>query len=94
VSAISRKHTEAREVLLPKILRDVAVPRVQGEVSAMVMGHVHEPYHVRTESRDFLIIGDWIDNLTHVRLEDGQFGLYRLVEGSYRKEAAEPWPPA
>ena len=77
VSAMSRKHTTAREVLLPKIIRDIALPRVRGPVDGMVMGHVHEPVHYRWEQRDFLIIGDWIENFTHVRLVDGEFQLMR-----------------
>jgi UDP-2,3-diacylglucosamine hydrolase len=76
-SAFSRGFTEPRAVLLPKILRDVAAPHLRGEVSAMIMGHVHYPAHYRGEGRDFLIIGDWIENFTYVRMEKGEFSLCR-----------------
>ncbi|MEZ4653558.1 MAG: UDP-2,3-diacylglucosamine diphosphatase [Candidatus Eisenbacteria bacterium] len=47
-SRLSRdSRDDTREVLLPKIVRDVVRPRVGGPVSAMVMGHVHEPTHYR-----------------------------------------------
>ena len=92
VSSLSRRHTQAREVLLPKILRDVARPRIQGEVSAMVMGHVHEPAHFRGDGRDFLIIGDWIENFTHVRMIDGEFRLLRRNGESYDLVPSEPFP--
>ncbi len=91
-SAVSRKHTEAREVLLPKILRDVARPRIQGEVSAMLMGHVHYPAHYQGGNRDFLIIGDWMDSLTHVRQNGDRFTLYRLEGDRHVPIPPEPFP--
>lgn len=92
VSALSRRHTQAREILLPRIVRDVATPRIQGEITAMIMGHVHEPVHYRQEGKDFLIIGDWITNFTHVRMEAGEFALYRLEEGKQVRVPPEAWP--
>ncbi|MFN8547955.1 MAG: UDP-2,3-diacylglucosamine diphosphatase [Candidatus Eisenbacteria bacterium] len=92
VSSISRKHTTAREVLLPRIVRDIALPRVIGEVDAMVMGHVHEPVHYQWSGRDFLIIGDWIENFTHVRMVEGQFHLMRRSGEGYVRVAPEAPP--
>jgi UDP-2,3-diacylglucosamine hydrolase len=93
VSALSRRHTEAREIILPKIVRDIARPRVQGETTAMVMGHVHEPVHYQGKGLDFLLIGDWITSFTHVRLEGGEFSLYRMEQGRHVRISPEPWPP-
>lgn len=93
VSGYSRKHTEAREVILARIVREVVRPRVRGEVTAMVMGHVHEPAHLCGEGRDFVLLGDWMDSMTHARLERGRFTLYRLDGASHRPVAAEPFPP-
>lgn len=93
VSSTSRKHTKVREVLLGKILRDVALPTLRGDVEAMVMGHVHEPAHFRSGGREFLIIGDWIEKFTHVRMIDGQFELYRRrPDGGHDRIPAEPFP--
>jgi len=92
VSSTSRKHTKQREVLLPKILRDVARPRIQGGIEAMVMGHVHEPVHYRGEGRDFLINGDWIESFTHIRMDEGVFRLWRRESGRQVEIAAEPFP--
>jgi UDP-2,3-diacylglucosamine hydrolase len=94
VSAWSHKHTETREVLLPKVLRDIAAQRLGGDVSAMVMGHIHEPAHFQAGGKDFLLIGDWMDAFTHVRLEAGRFGLYQWTETGELHLSAEPFPPA
>ena len=93
VSAFSHKHTQAREVILARLLRDVAGPRLRGGVSAMLMGHVHETAHYRDGARDFILCGDWMDNLTHVRMQHGSFTLLRLeADGSHRPLASEPFP--
>ena len=94
-SRLSRdSRDDLREALLPKIVRDVVNARVGGPVSAMVMGHVHEPVHFRDENREFLLIGDWIENFTHVRMERGDFQLFRRREdGAQERLPAEPFPP-
>jgi UDP-2,3-diacylglucosamine hydrolase len=89
VSSLSRRHTEPREVLIPKIVRDVAAPRLRAGVDAVVMGHVHEPAHLRLPGGDFLIIGDWMTNFTYVALDEGRFSLHRYLPGS----ADEVIPP-
>lgn len=93
VSAFSHKHTQAREVILARLLRDVAIPRLQDGVTAMLMGHVHEPAHFRDGTRDYILCGDWMDNLTHVRMQGGAFTLLQLEpDGSHRVLASEPFP--
>jgi UDP-2,3-diacylglucosamine hydrolase len=92
ISAISRKHTEPREIILPRIVRDIARPRLRGEVNAMLMGHVHEPAHFRADGLDFLVIGDWLESFSHVRMEDGRFALYKLEHGAHVSQPAVPFP--
>jgi UDP-2,3-diacylglucosamine hydrolase len=92
VSGYSHKHTEARERVLGRILRGVVTPRLRGEVTAMVMGHVHEPAHLCGDGRDFVLLGDWMDQMTHARLEGGRFTLYQLDGATHRPVAAEPFP--
>jgi UDP-2,3-diacylglucosamine hydrolase len=93
VSGCSRKHTETRDVILARILRDVVQPRLRGEVTAMIMGHVHEPAHFQGDGRDFLLLGDWMDNMTHARLEQGRFTLYRLDGTQHVALEPEPFRP-
>jgi UDP-2,3-diacylglucosamine hydrolase len=92
VSAFSHKHTEAREILLPRVLRDIAARRLRDGVTAMVMGHIHEPAHFQGNGKDFLLIGDWMDAFTHVRLEGGRFGLFRLDGANEVRWPPEPFP--
>ena len=44
------------------------------------------------DGRDFVLLGDWMDNMTHARLEGGRFTLYRLDGTAHRPLAAEPFP--
>lgn len=78
-SALSRKHTEPREVLVPKLYRDIALPHLAEGHDAVVIGHVHEPTHMRTPDGEFLILGDWIESMTYAVLEEGRFRLLRFL---------------
>ena len=78
ISTVSRRHTLPREILLAKLLREIARPRLKEEHDAVVIGHVHDPVHLRSPSGEFLILGDWIDNFTYAVLEDGRFSLRRF----------------
>lgn len=82
VSALSRRHTEPREILIPKLARDIALPRLGNGVDAVVMGHVHEPTHIRYRAGDFIVIGDWLTNFTYAALEEGTFSLCRYRPGA------------
>mgnify|MGYP002624809431 CR=1 FL=1 len=91
LSRDSRDHQRA--VLLPKIVRDIARPHLKGEVDGMVMGHIHEPAHFRGDDRDFLLIGDWLESFTHVRMEEGEFQLFRRrPDGTHERVDPEPFP--
>jgi UDP-2,3-diacylglucosamine hydrolase len=81
VSAVSRRHTEPRETLIPKLVRDIAIPRLRQGADAVVMGHVHEPTHVRLAGGDFIVIGDWLTKFTYAVLEDGEISLRRFHPG-------------
>jgi UDP-2,3-diacylglucosamine hydrolase len=78
ISSISRRHTLPREVLLPKLVRDIARPHLAEGHDAVVIGHVHEPVHLRLPNGEFLILGDWIENFTYATLEQGRFALLRF----------------
>ena len=87
------------DVLLPRVVRDVVRPALSGGADAMVMGHLHRAVHYAEEHADgtrteFVLLGDWISLLTHARLEDGRFRLYRRTEsGDEEVIPAQPFPP-
>jgi len=95
VSKTSRVHSLPIEVLLDRYGRHLVAPRFAAGDDAVVIGHVHSPIHLRDpQGRDFLILGDWLENFTYIRLEQGVFYLERFVPGGAceRIEPA-PWSP-
>jgi len=96
VSALSRKHTSAREVLVPKLYRDIALPHFEEGYDAVIMGHVHEPTHITVKGspeREFVIIGDWLDNFTYAEMENGRFRLMKWNPDGEPTRVAEEPPP-
>jgi UDP-2,3-diacylglucosamine hydrolase len=81
LSAVSRRHTEPREILVPKLVRGIARPRLADGHDAVVIGHIHEPTHIRMPQGEFIIIGDWIESMTYAVLEEGRFRLLRFRAG-------------
>jgi UDP-2,3-diacylglucosamine hydrolase len=45
-----------------------------------VMGHIHHPLIDSRDGRDFLLVGDWVDNFTYGRLSDGTLRLERFTD--------------
>lgn len=45
---------------------------------AFVMGHVHFPLHETRDGKEFLIIGDWIEHYTFVRMTNGRLRIESL----------------
>jgi UDP-2,3-diacylglucosamine hydrolase len=95
VSKLSRTHSLPFEVLLARYAHHLVGPRFAAGDDAVVIGHVHTPIHLRDpQGRDFLILGDWLENFTYIRLAQGVFHLERKAPGEIpeRIEPA-PWPP-
>jgi len=42
---------------------------------AFVMGHVHFPMHETRSGKEFLIVGDWIEDYTFVRMTNGRLRI-------------------
>jgi UDP-2,3-diacylglucosamine hydrolase len=83
VSAVSRVHTKGRDPYLMRMSRHVASPQYAQGHDVVLVGHVHDPMHLRDDAgREFLVIGDWIDAFSFVRLAAGRFSLLRFVPGS------------
>jgi UDP-2,3-diacylglucosamine hydrolase len=94
VSLASRKHTRERAFYVDRFSRFVVAPRFADGHDAVIVGHVHDPLHLRDgRERDFLIVGDWLESFTFVVLEEGRFTLcQRRPEGGEVALPAQPWP--
>jgi UDP-2,3-diacylglucosamine hydrolase len=60
----------------------------QGEVDAVVAGHVHSPERSEQGGGLYLNLGDWTVHRTYGRLEDGRLSLERFVAGIPRRGSA------
>jgi UDP-2,3-diacylglucosamine hydrolase len=96
VSALSRRHTLSREVLLARLYRDVARPLFDKGIECVVMGHVHEPAHLVVAGapprRELLVLGDWLENFTYGVFQEGTVRLLRWMP-SGQPETIPPQPP-
>lgn len=92
ISNAGREHKHDQDILFPKLLKHVARRHLRDGVTGMVMGHVHDPVHFRSDRLDYLLIGDWLKNMSHVRLLDGAFTLYQKVDGEHRTIPGRPFP--
>jgi len=92
ISNAGREHRHDQDVLFPRLLKHVAARHLQGGVTGMVMGHVHDPVHFRSDRLDYLLIGDWLRNMSHVRMQEGALTLYRKVGGKHEPIPSRPFP--
>jgi UDP-2,3-diacylglucosamine hydrolase len=81
LSEISRGHTKPRAVIIPELVRGIALPHIAEGADIVVIGHVHEPSHLRLKKGEFVIIGDWITNFTYAVLEEGKISLRAFHPG-------------
>jgi len=73
---LSRTHTGDRPPDLARL--DAAAAAAHGRgFDAVVMGHVHAQLHRRLASGELIVIGDWLDLQSYVRLEGGRFEAHR-----------------
>ena len=94
VSNTSRQHTAGMNVLLERMSRHVIAPRMRQGNDAVIIGHIHVPTHlIGPGPMEFLIIGDWLDHYSYVRLFGGRFYLERYQDGDApNRLSPEPWP--
>jgi len=90
LSEISRRYTEPRAVLLPKLVKGIALPHIAEGAEIVVIGHVHEPAHFHLKDGEFVILGDWVTNFTYGVLEGGKISLRRFKPGGSPAEIVEP----
>lgn len=71
----SRHHEEMLEAYRRK-LREEAFDRLaEGDLDAIVAGHVHHPERTESEHGVYLNLGDWVIHRTYARLADGELSL-------------------
>ena len=80
-SHTSRHHAPRRERSDEELEATLGGPFFAQGHDAVVLGHYHRPVHRRTEGRDFLILGDWMQGRSVVKLEEGRFTLLERAPG-------------
>jgi UDP-2,3-diacylglucosamine hydrolase len=77
----SRAHTDARPPALARLEAAAADAFAAGR-DALVMGHVHTQVHRQLPGGELVVIGDWLDLRSFVRLSGGVFTAGRWEVGS------------
>lgn len=77
-SHTSRHHAPRPRRSEEELATLLAEPRYREGYDAVILAHFHRPIHRRTEGRDFLVLGDWIEKRTVVKLEGGKFEMFEF----------------
>ncbi|NNE09857.1 MAG: UDP-2,3-diacylglucosamine diphosphatase [Gemmatimonadetes bacterium] len=80
-SNTSRGYSTAKKFVLNATLERAIREKLEGPFDAVVMGHIHYADHLRYETGECLMLGDWIQAFTYLELKDGEFAL-RHFEGA------------
>jgi UDP-2,3-diacylglucosamine hydrolase len=83
-SRLSRKTSVAEMKFIAETLfREVALRRFEAGCDFVLVGHVHLPYEKEHNGKRFLIVGDWIENLSYLVMEEGQIRrmIWSLADG-------------
>lgn len=79
-SRASRHSRDSRLFDDERLWQRIALPRFAEGHDAVMVGHLHHALERREGERCFFVLGDWIERLTYVVLEDGEFRLRRWGE--------------
>ncbi|KPJ60111.1 MAG: hypothetical protein AMJ46_08375 [Latescibacteria bacterium DG_63] len=68
------KQASAEEMkrIVERLFEDVALEKFQEGFDFVVLGHVHLPYERTHNGKAMFVVGDWIENLTYLVMEEGQ----------------------
>lgn len=77
-SHTSRLHAPRPKRTEEELCALLAEPRFREGYDAVLLAHLHRPIHRRPEGRDFIVLGDWIDRRTIVKLEGGAFSMFEF----------------
>ena len=72
-SGVSRSATSTETLDADLLFRTVALPELRARADAVLMGHHHTPVHLTRPEGEFLILGDWFEHFSCVRLRGGKF---------------------
>jgi len=78
-SHTSRHHAPRANRSEEELAQLLAEPVFREGYDAVLLAHLHRPIHRRADGRDFLVMGDWIDRRTVVRLQDGRFEMFEFA---------------
>jgi UDP-2,3-diacylglucosamine hydrolase len=76
-SHVSRGHTGKRRADPEDLYRYVGLPEFENGADSVLMGHHHLDVHLKREEGEFIILGDWFEKFTCVRLQEGRFEMLR-----------------
>jgi len=77
VSGLSRR-TRGHGPLEPeKLWNQIALPRFAEGFDGVLIGHFHHAFERREGGRDFVVLGDWLENFTYAELSEGRLTLSR-----------------
>lgn len=77
VSGLSRKSRGHPALQPDRLWREIAEPRFAEGYDGVLVGHFHHAYERRENGREFMVLGDWIENFTYAELADGKLTLAR-----------------
>jgi UDP-2,3-diacylglucosamine hydrolase len=63
---------EEMKNIVDRLFEEVALGRFQKGFDLIVLGHVHLPYEKSHDSKAMYVVGDWIENLTYLVMENGR----------------------
>lgn len=72
LGGLSRAHTGTQPPDAARLEAAASAAFARG-YDALVLGHVHAQVHRHLDGGELLVIGDWLDLQSYVRLEDGRF---------------------
>jgi UDP-2,3-diacylglucosamine hydrolase len=88
-SHTSRTHAPRPARTEEELATRLADPFFHQGYDAVVLAHLHRPIHRKQEGRDFIVLGDWIQRRTVLKLEEGKFEMFEFSGGRARA-TAEP----
>ena len=77
-SHTSRNHAPRASRTEAELEARLAEPLFREGYDAVVLAHLHRPIHRREEGRDFVVLGDWLERRTVVKLESGVFRMFEF----------------
>jgi UDP-2,3-diacylglucosamine hydrolase len=78
-SHASRTYQHPPVGLVERIRREVADPAFAAGHDVVVLGHLHVPTLWEENGKALVILGDWVENCTYLRVEDGRLYLERFT---------------